>query len=57
MHITNQIGYPFLSILIFVICFFYGYCILVFHLLCRVTYIWIFWFESKRITNQIKIYE
>ena len=37
--------------------FFYGYCILVFDLLRRVTNIRIFWFESKRITNRIKIYE
>ena len=37
--------------------FFNGYCILVFDLLCRVMNIQIFWFESKRITNRIKIYE
>ena len=33
---------------------FYRYYILVFDLLCRVTDIWIFWFESKQITNQLK---
>ena len=37
--------------------FFYGYCILVFDLLRRITNIRIFQFESKRITNRIKIYE
>ena len=37
--------------------FFYGYCILVFDLLRRVTNIRIFRFESKHIMNQIKIYE
>ena len=37
--------------------FFYGYCILVFDLLRRVTDIWIFRFESKRIMNRIKFYE
>ena len=36
---------------------FHGYCILVFDLFRRVTDIRIFRFESKRITNRIKIYE
>lgn len=57
MHIHDWIGYSFLKILVFVICFiFYGYCILVFGLLHRVTDIPNFRFESKRTTNQIKIY-
>ena len=57
MHITDRIRYMFLKILVFVICFFFGYCILVFDLFRRVTDIQIFWFKSKRITNRIKIYE
>ena len=57
IHITDQIGYPFLKILVFVIFFvFYRYCILVFDLLRMITDIKIFWFESKRIKNRIKIY-
>ena len=46
IHVYNglyQIGHPFLNFLVFVICFvFYGYCILVFDLLRKVTYIHIF---------------
>ena len=57
MHITDRIRYMFLKILVFVICFICGYCILVFDLFRRVTDIQIFWFKSKRIMNRIKIYE
>ena len=40
MHIRDQTGYSFLKILVFVNCFiFYGYCILVFALFCK---LWIF---------------
>ena len=56
MHKTDRIRYSFLKILVFVICFFI-YCILAFDLIHRVTDIHIFWFKSKRITNQIKIYK
>lgn len=57
MHITDQIRYMFLKTLAFFIYFiFYRYCILLFDLLCTVTHIQIFWFESKRITNQNQIY-
>lgn len=53
----NLIGYPFLEILVFVICFdSNGYCISVFAFLQRITDIQIFLFESKWITNRIKIY-
>lgn len=55
MHITDHIRYPFIKILVFVICYAsYRYCILVFVLFCRVTNIQIFLFESKRITDRIK---
>ena len=48
MHITDRIGYPFLKILVFVICFiFYKYCILVFDLLRMVTNIPIFLVRIK----------
>ena len=57
MHITDRIGYMFLKILVFIICFdSYRYYILVFALPHRVMDIQIFWYESKRIANQIKIY-
>ena len=60
MHITDQNGYQFLKILLFVICFiFYVYCILVFGLLRRVTDIRIYLFEietdNKSNQNQINI--
>ena len=42
MHITDRIRYMFLKILVFVICLFIRYCILVFDLFRRVTDIHIF---------------
>ena len=52
MYITDQIGYPFLKILVFEICFVsYEYCILVFALFRKVMDTHKFWFESRRITN------
>ena len=48
MHITDRIGYPFLKLLLFVVCFvFYIYCILVLDLLRRVTSIRIFFVRIK----------
>ena len=55
-NISNWISVP-INIDICDLLFFYGYCILVFDLLRRVTDIQIFWFESKQITNRIKIYK
>ena len=50
MHITDQIGYPFVKLLVFVICFVsYGYLILIFVVFRRVMNIQIFLFESLRI--------
>ena len=57
MHITDKIIYPFLKILVSVIFFVFTEIALVFVLLRRATDIHIFLFESKRITNQIKIYK
>ena len=55
MHITYQIIYTFLKILVFLICFVCNlYCILVSDLLRSVMDIQFFWFESKRKTNRIK---
>lgn len=56
MHITYQIIYPFLKISIFVIYFIFT-DILIFVLIHRITYIPSFWFESKQVMNQIKIYK
>ena len=50
----HWIGYPFQKILIFVICFIFTD--ITYSSLRRATYIRIFLFESKRITNRIKIY-
>ena len=57
IHIADQIRYMFLKLLVFMICFLFGHCILVFDLFRRVADIQIIWFKSKRITNRIKIYE
>ena len=53
---SNWISVP-INIDICDLFFFYGYCILILDLFRRVTDIQIFRFESKRITNRIKIYE
>ena len=50
----HWIRYPFQKILIFVICFIFTD--ITYSSLRRATYIRIFLFESKRITNRIKIY-
>ena len=55
MHITDHIYVPKI-ISICDLLRFYGYFMLVFVFLRRVTNIQIFLFESKRITNLIKIY-
>ena len=47
MHVTYRIRYMFLKVLVFVICFFFGYCILVFDLFRRVTNIEIFLVQIK----------
>ena len=54
MHITYRIIYSFLKIFVFVICLIFGYCILIFDLLRKVTDIHIFLFKSKRVMNRIK---
>ena len=47
MYITDRIRYSFLKILVFVICFFFGYSILVFDLLRRVINYLDFLFQIK----------
>ena len=47
MYITDRIRYMLLKILVFVFCFFFGYCILVFDLFPRVTDIQIFFVQIK----------
>lgn len=57
MYIIDRIGYPFLKVLVLLICFiFNGYLILISVLIRKITYIQIFWLESKQITYRIKFY-